>query len=459
MFIDSLTIEGLRGFGDPQTLRLAVPNSKAGSGLTILVGPNNGGKSTVVEAFRALASRRESVSFTEGKRNKTSGDKVSLRVSVGSGLVYELKTKTVGGSETDWIVPKQENEFPAILALPSRRYFDPYFGKNTANRESYAQSPVPQNRGSVLHQFSGRLFDVLNNRSDFDAVLRRVIEPAPEWTIDQSDQGNFYVKFTSGDCHHTSDGLGEGIVSLLFIVDALYDSEEGDIIVIDEPELSLHPSLQRRLFDLLVDYAKTIQIIYATHSPYFVDFRTFVNGSKLARVHKNSSTCVISQLNDSTVNDVTCLLNNLNNPHILDLTAREAFFLEDSVVLTEGQEDVVVYKQILNQLGIAVKGTFFGWGVGGAGNMGLISQVLHDLGFKKVVGMLDANKTAECEQLARRFPNYEFHQIPTADIRSKRAQKAKGEVEGLTNHDGQIKAEHSSNIGELFTKVNRYLEK
>jgi predicted ATPase len=29
------------------------------------------------------------------------------------------------------------------------------------------------------------------------------------------------------------------------IVDALYDSEEDDLVVIDEPELSLHPALQR----------------------------------------------------------------------------------------------------------------------------------------------------------------------------------------------------------------------
>lgn len=64
--------------------------------------------------------------------------------------------------------------------------------------------------------------------------------------------------------YHNSDGLCEGIASLLFIVDALYDTREGDLIVIDEPKLSLHPAYQRRLADLLAEYAKDRQIVYVT---------------------------------------------------------------------------------------------------------------------------------------------------------------------------------------------------
>jgi predicted ATP-dependent endonuclease of OLD family len=56
MSIVTLAISGLRGFASDQTLSLAIPNGKPGSGLTVLVGPNNGGKSTVIEAFKALTS-------------------------------------------------------------------------------------------------------------------------------------------------------------------------------------------------------------------------------------------------------------------------------------------------------------------------------------------------------------------------------------------------------------------
>ena len=55
MSIKKLAISGLRGFATEQSLTLAIPNGANGSGLTVLVGPNNGGKSTIVEAFKAVS--------------------------------------------------------------------------------------------------------------------------------------------------------------------------------------------------------------------------------------------------------------------------------------------------------------------------------------------------------------------------------------------------------------------
>jgi AAA15 family ATPase/GTPase len=55
--VKSIEILGLRGFCTNQLLELAVPNGKAGSGLTIVVGQNNSGKSTITEAFAAVSGR------------------------------------------------------------------------------------------------------------------------------------------------------------------------------------------------------------------------------------------------------------------------------------------------------------------------------------------------------------------------------------------------------------------
>ena len=140
--------------------------------------------------------------------------------------------------------------------------------------------PVPfkGTRSAPLNRFSSRLFNVLEHIEEFNEVMKQVMNPVPRWTIDQSDQGQYYVKLDADGQHHSSDGLGDGIVSLLFIVDALYDSKPGQLIVIDEPELSLHPTFQRRLARLFAEYAKNRQIVYATHSPHFVDFKYVVNG-------------------------------------------------------------------------------------------------------------------------------------------------------------------------------------
>src|SRR6185295_12869952 len=100
-------------------------------------------------------------------------------------------------------------------------------------------------------------FAIEKNREAFDAVLGKVLDPVPDWSIDQMDSGQYFLKIRTGGAVHSSEGLGEGLISLLYIVDALYDSRESDLIAIDEPELSLHPALKRRVSSLLLEYSAT----------------------------------------------------------------------------------------------------------------------------------------------------------------------------------------------------------
>jgi hypothetical protein len=60
----------------------------------------------------------------------------------------------------------------------------------------------------------------------------------------------------------------------------------------------------------------------------------------------------------------------------MGLDAREAFFLDDGVILVEGQEDVLAYRRALKEMEIEIPGHFFGWGVGGAPKMRIIAKLL-----------------------------------------------------------------------------------
>ena len=333
MSVRSLTVRGFRGFSERQCLRLAQPTGEAGSGLTVLVGPNNGGKSTVVELLQVLFGPQEA-SFSVGKRNTGAEGRVSIGVELDTGEPHELRTVDAGGSET--VRHPGGGPLDRGYVLPSRRFFDPYFGRGEVNRENYLRAwAIPATRSTAIGAFHHRLFTALGRKSSFDEVFSRVMDPVPDWTIDQSDQGQFYIRLGSAGGGHTSDGLGEGVISLLFLVDALYDSNPGDLIVVDEPELSLHPAYQRRLAGLFADYAKDRQIVLATHSPYFVDFGNMLDGAEVARVHKRGAASVISQPQRETVEQLGGLLRDSHNPHVLGPEAREAFFQQDGVVLLE----------------------------------------------------------------------------------------------------------------------------
>ena len=462
MTVECLEIKGLRGFASEQCLQFARPTGQSGSGLTILVGPNSGGKSTVIESLDALSNR--SPTFSEGKRNDIANRRVSIGITI-DGKTTELRTVDGGGSQT---VREPARPLPQFYVLPSRRFFPPYFGDGESDRNSYLQhSTLPSTRGQTLDRFSQRLFKALKDRDKFNEILKQVIDPAPEWTIDQSDQGGYYVSIDIGRNNHSSDGLGDGAISVLFLVDALYDSAPGDVIVIDEPELSLHPYYQQRISSLFAKYASDRQIVYATHSPYFVDFDNLLNGAEIARIYKIGASSQISQVSRSSIGRLKAFHSDLNNPHVLGLSARETFFQDDGVIVLEGQEDVLHYQLVLEQLVEAghlereklsrMRECFFGWGAGGASKVEIILHLMKDLGFQKVAAIFDNNEKARIRGMEGLFPGFLIATIPADDIRTKPERPAKMGIEGLLDGSRKIRPQHLEHTKCLFKRVGEFL--
>lgn len=455
MNYESLKIKGLRGFEIEQQLQIAIPNGTEGSGLTVIVGPNNSGKSTIYESFRAI-TQNQPPSFTEGKRNKSAGDKIYLELARKEGNSIILRTTAANGSESIFEENGITKSEVKIHTLPSRRTFNPFFSKGGWDKNTYLdQSTLPSFRGQDLNYFNHRIFEIQKNQDKFNNVLSSVLNPLPIWYIDQNDSGQYYIKFNYNNSFHNSDGAGEGLISIFTIVDTLYDSSANDVIVIDEPELSLHPSLQKKLCNLLLEYSKDRQIIICTHSPYFISWNSLLNGGKLSRTTKHISSIEINNLKIETIETLRPLFSNLNNPHIFGLSANEVFFLEDNVILTEGQEDVIFLNKIISILGLTLNANFFGWGVGGAYNLEKILPLMKDLGFKKITAILDNNVSELKRHLSEIFPEYYFECIPTDDIRDKARRKESDAISGLINQAGtEIKEEYIPAILSMFERIN-----
>ncbi|RVI86449.1 ATP-dependent nuclease [Sinorhizobium meliloti] len=455
MSLTEISIVGFRGFSTEQILRLAEPNGAPGSGLTVITGPNNGGKSSILECLKARSASTPP-SFTIGARNAAT-DHVCITFKA-FGATESIVSLSRGSSETAY--KNRINELK-VFHLPSRRAFVPYFQKNKMPRENYMENEARRggHRPTELSNFPYRLFKILENPAEFNELLYYLLPDRPEWTIDLNDQGSYFLKFYNGDNSHTSDGLGEGIVSLFAIVDAFYDSAAGDVIVVDEPELSLHPALQKRLALFLNRFAADRQVVISTHSPYFVSLASMKNGGTLARVVSDvREGSKIYQLSEEGARNVTTLgEGNKFNPHVFGLDARELFFQEDGIILVEGQEDVVFFPDILQQLAVELDGHFFGWGVGGAENMPRVCKILTDLGYQRVAAVLDADKEDSLAKLRDEFPLYHFTCIPAADVRTKPEIKAKEGKIGLLDEKHQIRSEFKERTAQILNELNRYL--
>jgi hypothetical protein len=346
-----------------------------------------------------------------------------------------------------------------IFVLPSRRSFDPYYQGNpfkASHRTNYIdQMELSPNRGRKLSLFFSRISKAEQRKEEFDKIMGEVLDPLPKWEIDRNGSGQYYMKFIYDGISHISDGVGDGLLSIFFIVDALYDSNKNEIIVIDEPELSLHPSLQKKLSKLFAEYARNRQIIIATHSPYFIDWDAIFNGANIIRVIKEGRISIVypkEKISDDIREALKGLMGDTHNPHVLGLDSKEIFFLDENIILVEGQEDVIYYKKILNDLDKKLDGEFYGWGVGGAEKMKLIARLLNELGYKKVIGILDGDKETEKESLQKKFPDYRFFCIPADDLRTKKERTIPAK-KGLLDENYKIRTEYEEYVRNLFDSI------
>ncbi len=95
--------------------------------------------------------------------------------------------------------------------------------------------------------------------------------------IDNWDPFNrcYFAESKENNQHITLDRLGSGyemIFSLLYSFHLSKQSGKQLIMLIDEPEIHLHPSLQERFVQVLLEFSKSAQILLTTHSPLFVKF-------------------------------------------------------------------------------------------------------------------------------------------------------------------------------------------
>ena len=228
-------------------------------------------------------------------------------------------------------------------------------------------------------------------------------------------------------------------------------------VIIDEPELSLHPSAQRNLLKVLADYSQKRQIILSTHSPYLINWEYLENGAVLNRVVKENDLCSsIFSIKDFKTHSKLVKSANWQTPFTMDEVAKEIFFMEDNILFLEGQEDVGLLRKEPSLKDVNI----FGYGVRGASNFQFALSLAKDLGYKKVACIIDAGteETKIKAELDADFPGYKIVQWNKSDIRDKTFVKNPPDKEGY--FDGAGKKKQPSNLDDFDQKIaeiNNYL--
>lgn len=459
--IKSLTLHGLRGFADEQTIDFAMPSAQS-HGLTMIVGSNNTGKSTVFEGLKIFSAYPQMVG--EGVRSTATNRALRLILEIETGVRITLSNPD-GGAQLTFNNPGADllmAQNAKIIAVPSRRTINSQHsvGSVADVGSAFARHLDVTRQSHTNTAVEMALAEIAQNaqkKARLNALISEITGTTFDWTteINASNHAYFKFRFATGD--HSLEGLGEGVISLIVML-LPFVEQRFPIITIDEPELSLHPAWQKRLFAKLVELSRTTQIIIATHSPHFVDIGLIKQGAKIYRTYKNrDGRARLAGLSLAAVQDFGDAMNNSNNPHTLGYEMREALFLEDRIIVAEGQEDVLALRRAAEQINTPLTGNLLGWGAGSASMITKICKLLSDLGYSEVVGVFDANEVRALEQARRDHPHYQFVAIPCDDIRDKPAQNSAEKV-GLLDTAMRIKPGTDGEVAGMIRGINAALD-
>jgi putative ATP-dependent endonuclease of OLD family len=253
-------------------------------------------------------------------------------------------------------------------------------GYNDFEQKRHNDASISRTSSSIVPLAIGRLAqkyrmllekDVGGARADFksEANLRELTkilgDLGYEWDLECTNplKNSYDIRLKKQGSSFLVGAASSGERELLTYLFAIFALNVRDaLIVVDEPELHLHPRWQKTLLQLFARLAISTgnQFLLATHSPTFVspDSIQFVS-----RVFSRGQRSHILRLTTASLPDAKHLLNIVNSQN------NEGIFFADEVVLVEGLSDRIFFEAVLDRLGrgTTYKSTLEVVSVGGKG--------------------------------------------------------------------------------------------
>lgn len=459
-----LSIANFRGYRDRQVFDFVGPDENR-PGLNILVGQNNSGKSTALSVVKELFAQSQDFIFDSMSRTADLEPEITLSGQFDQGVetiqcvsrTRDFYVKIV--NELD--VAQSENRRNALRSkikfVPSRRAWSDRFNRQGRQKRQQLEEQLYNTQRNQEAQLGLLLADILREgrKQDFDAILKQVMPEIADWSIDHLLGQDFISYQNATGQRHSLSMLGDGYSSVFRMAYTLHSSEPGDVIILDEPELSLHPEAQKSLYKLLVELSRTRQIILATHSPYMVNWKELANGASLFRLAQGNDGFVrANSLSADAIRSVLpAVTTDIRNRKLFDVLAKEVFFRK-RVMFCEGQEDVHFIENYIEEAGKQSL-PLFGYGSGGASWIDKWLTLATDLNIRSAA-LFDMNEQVEAERVTNKYRNNDDVRVwvlPADDIRN----KPEKEVTGIFETNGIIRDEFSDQFEGLIDEINVWL--
>ncbi|MFT5281001.1 MAG: putative ATPase [Flavobacteriaceae bacterium] len=299
--------------------------------ITLVVGKNGSGKTTLLDAFRAKI--RELVVPPEGLDFITMSEVIENTLTV---TVDKISAERGGSYESNG------NIYTALgnpNDLFNRRQGSTArdFRSEVASRYDKLMAHISHNDSETSERPSKRVEKIVDLLNELVPKKYMVIKAGSSFQIVQKNNKDVAIPFnslSSGEIEMFTLGLECLIVANW---EKQGDGEHLKILLIDEPDVHIHPDLQSRFLKFLLDLSDEydMQIIICTHSTVFIASLPEDADASIIWMDGEDDE-LVARTKRKSINELSALLGGNMVMQVL---------LNHKIILVEGDDDLVVFNQ------------------------------------------------------------------------------------------------------------------
>lgn len=327
-----------------------------------LIGRNNTGKSSILKAIQILLNKR-SVDINDFYKDTTENIEISGTLEKGFGKDVEtLNLKVVCEKEdlkTTYSINGEKlvkikfaREVPELLSIDDIRNPEESTtgGQKTTLLKQILKLQETTKNEKII-DLSQQIEDLKRQESEevsnkLSEKFRSVVKEksysvfiTPEVNLEKGV--TYKTEVIDGDIPrakkvdilNSGTGLQSMYILTLLEVFAEMSTEQGEVIlIVEEPEVYLHPEYQRRMFAALRRIAERSQVIFTTHSPIMISDIWLTESVRQIRLNEEGETQIEGVKIENVIDELGIRYEDVLNPSL--------------VVFVEGEKDIKFFRKL-----------------------------------------------------------------------------------------------------------------
>lgn len=324
----------------------------------VLIGENGSGKTSLLKCIY------DSFDIDERSYKEVLENKVELTPALYTTTV-KLNDNEIGGLHPSvaWELAHEPNN-PKVVFMPTEINFEKINKvDNTFDVKTYFQNIIDQNMtenipSMIAAKMNKEIFrnrnktigEVIDNVCDDINGIFKVMDLDVKLVGLSEDNNTRPIFKNSLGKEFDITGLSSGEKQLFLRALSLkFLDVNNSVILIDEPEISLHPQWQRKIIDVYKSIGENNQLIIATHSPHIVgsvkseNLRVMTKDTDGIKIINNDN---LSETYGKNIGDILCTtmeLDSLRNEDITDKLNKVYDLLSKNLYNTDEFKDVFNY--------------------------------------------------------------------------------------------------------------------